>query len=440
MARQEDEFRIGCLPQKEIRQALLAACADDEIGIGNTGGIETGSETIDIDVVGGDLSRLHIGKERFGGAHDLVTRTVIEGDHQIHAGIFRRQVFRFKQKGLDVLFEVFAVANDANANPVLMQFREIAPDEQAQEAHEVVHLGARSGPVFGGEGVNGQPVDAQLTGRAHRFAQRLHTGAVAGTAWQAARFRPATVAVHDDRHMRRLHVSASPRVRAALGLVEHRTETGIRFSIVPMLHRWSGSSFHASGWTQGDLDVHDLGFFLGQELVHDGDGLIRHLLHLFGLRVQLVLAYVAILFGLFEMLHAVAAHVARGNLGALGVLMGDLHEFLAPLFIELWQRNAQGRTVHDRVEPEIRFADRAVHGIDHALVPHRHGDHAGFGHGHRGHLVDRHGCAISLHLDRVQKVGRSTARTKRSKIVLKRTDCPFHTSLQIFEINAVGHS
>ena len=40
MQRQEDEFRVGGLPQKEIRNPLLAGCADDEVGVGQVGSVK----------------------------------------------------------------------------------------------------------------------------------------------------------------------------------------------------------------------------------------------------------------------------------------------------------------------------------------------------------------------------------------------------------------
>ncbi len=36
----ENKFRIGALPQQEIRNALFAAGADEQVGIGNAGGVE----------------------------------------------------------------------------------------------------------------------------------------------------------------------------------------------------------------------------------------------------------------------------------------------------------------------------------------------------------------------------------------------------------------
>ena len=85
---------------------------------------------------------------------------------------------------------------------VPVKLGEVAADEQLEQAHQVADFGFRPRPVFRREGVDGQPIDAELAGGAHALAQRLDAGAMAGQPRQAARLGPAAVAVHDDRYMR----------------------------------------------------------------------------------------------------------------------------------------------------------------------------------------------------------------------------------------------
>jgi hypothetical protein len=68
--------------------------------------------------------------------------------------------------------------------------------------------------------------------------------------------------------------------------------------------------------------------------------------------------------------HPVAAHVAGGDRGALGILAGELGEFLAPLLGQLRIGSRSVVPVDDRVEPEPGGADRLVDGADIGLVPH----------------------------------------------------------------------
>ena len=52
----EVEFGIGCLPEEEVAQTVLAACAYDQIGVGDAGRVERLREALFGDVVGGDFA------------------------------------------------------------------------------------------------------------------------------------------------------------------------------------------------------------------------------------------------------------------------------------------------------------------------------------------------------------------------------------------------
>ena len=89
-----------------------------------------------------------------------------------------------------------------------------------------------------------------------------------------------------------------------------------------------------------------------------------------------ILADVAVLFGLLQAVHAVAADMADRDLALLGIIVRDLDQRLAALFVELRQRNAQVLAIDDRIEAEIQFADGTIDGADHRLVPDRNAEHA----------------------------------------------------------------
>ena len=101
----------------------------------------------------------------------------------------------------DIGRQAFAFADDLHPDAALVQFGEVAADEELQQPHQVADLGFRPRPVFRREGVDGQPGDAHVGGGADGLAQRLDAGAMAGDARQAARLRPAAIAIHDDRDM-----------------------------------------------------------------------------------------------------------------------------------------------------------------------------------------------------------------------------------------------
>ena len=80
--------------------------------------------------------------------------------------------------------------------PLLVQLVAPAGQDRLVEAHEVADLVDRAAPVLGGEGVDGQPPDAELEGSLDGVEQRLLAGGVALGALQAPLLGPAAVAVH----------------------------------------------------------------------------------------------------------------------------------------------------------------------------------------------------------------------------------------------------
>src|SRR5258707_12803114 len=79
-----------------------------------------------------------------------------------------------------------------------MQIRQIVTNEAAQQPHQLANLGGRARPVLGAEGKNRQETDSEVAGGTHGAPQRFDTTAMAFPTRQAARRRPAAVAVHDD--------------------------------------------------------------------------------------------------------------------------------------------------------------------------------------------------------------------------------------------------
>ena len=86
--RHEHELAVGRLPHQEIRQPLLAAGADDQIGIGNVGRIEILPERIGIDRGRIALAFRDLARQPLRGVRDLLPRTVVEGDDEGEFAVF----------------------------------------------------------------------------------------------------------------------------------------------------------------------------------------------------------------------------------------------------------------------------------------------------------------------------------------------------------------
>ena len=105
MDRHEHQFAVGGLPHQKIRQPLLAAGADDQIGIGNFGRVEILAERVGIDRRWIALALRDFAGEPLRGAGDFLPRSVVEGDDEIEAGVVARQFFGLVQQRADVGLE-----------------------------------------------------------------------------------------------------------------------------------------------------------------------------------------------------------------------------------------------------------------------------------------------------------------------------------------------
>jgi hypothetical protein len=94
--------------------------------------------------------------------------------------------------------ESAVIAEHLDPDPLLVERIELAPDIEAQEAHQVADLGLGPFPILGRESVEGEAFDAGLARRSEHLAGGLGALAVAGGAGKPPRLRPAAVAVHDD--------------------------------------------------------------------------------------------------------------------------------------------------------------------------------------------------------------------------------------------------
>ena len=88
--------------------------------------------------------------------------------------------------------------SEADAHVALVQLVPPAHEDPLVEPHEVADLVGRPLPVLGGEGVDGEPLDAELERALDGVEQGLLARGVALGAGQAPLLGPPPVAVHDD--------------------------------------------------------------------------------------------------------------------------------------------------------------------------------------------------------------------------------------------------
>jgi len=185
---------------------LLAAGADDQVGIGDVRRVKEAGKAVRRDVVRLEFA---VGDElrgALGRAHDFLPGPVVEGDDQCQVGVIFGEFFGFGEQPRDVGFEPFTLADDAHAHAAFVQLRQIVADEAAQQPHQFADFACGPRPVLGAEGEDGDDLDADFAGGADRASHRLDAAPVALDPRHAACRRPAPVAIHDDgdvvRHFR----------------------------------------------------------------------------------------------------------------------------------------------------------------------------------------------------------------------------------------------
>src|SRR6478609_311306 len=98
---EKDKLGIGALPEQDIADALLAAGADQEIGIGYAGGIEEALELVLVDLAGID---------------DLGAAAIAEGHDEVELAVARRPAFGPFDQAHDIGLQAASLPDHAQPN------------------------------------------------------------------------------------------------------------------------------------------------------------------------------------------------------------------------------------------------------------------------------------------------------------------------------------
>ena len=85
-----------------------------------------------------------------------------------------------------------------DADSLLVELAGLLVDDLLKDGHDAVNFVVGAAPVFGGECVEGDELDAAAGEDVEDGADLLNAGAVSFYAGQATLFCPSTIAVHND--------------------------------------------------------------------------------------------------------------------------------------------------------------------------------------------------------------------------------------------------
>src|SRR5258707_8243308 len=88
----EHQFGVGALPEQEIADALFAAGADQEVGIGHARRQQLALEAILVDAIGRQFARRDLPGKTAGGLQDLGARAVVDADVHADAAVCARHL------------------------------------------------------------------------------------------------------------------------------------------------------------------------------------------------------------------------------------------------------------------------------------------------------------------------------------------------------------
>src|SRR5712672_3441585 len=122
----EDEFGISALPQQEIADALLAAGADQEVGIGQIGGEQMRRDLLLVDCIERQSAGFDLGGDRTRRRGDLGAAAIRQRDGQIDRAIVAGQRLRVIDQRDDVRREPPDLADHSKTYTIAVQFGDFA--------------------------------------------------------------------------------------------------------------------------------------------------------------------------------------------------------------------------------------------------------------------------------------------------------------------------
>ena len=149
------------LPEKEVRDALLARCADNEVGVRHAGGVEVGGdvlfvdagvETVDLEEIFKRAAALvslrdEAGEDGARGVDDLRASAVVEGKREGGAGVLRGRLHGPLHGVLHLGGQLAGAADVVHADVVVVHALDVADEVALEQLHKEADLGLGAAQV-----------------------------------------------------------------------------------------------------------------------------------------------------------------------------------------------------------------------------------------------------------------------------------------------------
>lgn len=197
----EVEFCVSQLPKEKVADAGFPARPDQEIRVREIMSVEKLVDERFVDLLDLDLSILDFPDDVSDCIDHFSPTAVAEGDRQVELV----EVSRFLLRGPDPLqsgaWKRFGPSDGSKSHTLLYELVPFGRQVMFEQPHQRIDLLGRPIPVLLGERKNRQSLYPELQAKRDHFPDGLDPFPVTGDAREAPRFGPATVPVHDYRHM-----------------------------------------------------------------------------------------------------------------------------------------------------------------------------------------------------------------------------------------------
>ena len=194
---------IADLPEEIVGDAPLPGGADQQIRIGQPGGVQISADHVLVDVGVVNAPGQNVvddGAQRVG---DFGAGAVVQRDAEREPGAVTRgggSLIDFIEDGLR---QAFAAPQLDEADIVLDKFPSLFDEVLEVQVHQRTDFSRGPFPVLHREGIERQGVELEPGALDDDVADGLRASAMPGNARLISLLRPSTVAVHDDRDMPR---------------------------------------------------------------------------------------------------------------------------------------------------------------------------------------------------------------------------------------------
>ena len=196
------ELRVRKTEEQKVRNALLAARANHQIGISHGERRHASMHEVCIYLGRVEGAFLHLLRELARNRCDLLVAAVAEGEGQGHGVVVAACLFQRLENGPHNSRQATQIANGVEANAACENFVVFRQEKVSKKLHQGVDLEFGALPILLTKSVQRERFYAETAARANHAPHRAGTFAMPDGPGKASLLSPSAIAIHDDGNVR----------------------------------------------------------------------------------------------------------------------------------------------------------------------------------------------------------------------------------------------